>query len=125
MKIDRKQVYNKYQGHCAYCGKEIKFKEMQVDHIQAKSTNRPIGKDIYGNFIYPGNDDLVNFNPSCRRCNHYKRAYSLEEFRRMVKTIHERIHNRYIVKVAEDYGIVVYQVWDGLFYFEKYETKDN
>lgn len=122
MKINRDQVYKKYNGHCAYCGKEIKFREMQVDHIKPKSNNKPIGRDIYGNFIYPGNDDIENINPSCRRCNHYKRAYSLEEFRNMIKTIHERIHYKYIVKVVEDYGIVVYQVWDGLFYFERFKS---
>ena len=119
MKINRNEVYKKYSGHCAYCGKELKFKEMQVDHIKAKSTNKPIGKDIYGNFVYAGNDDIINLNPSCRRCNHYKRAESLEYFRSMIKSIHERIHDKYIVRVAEDYGIVQYQKWDGLFYFEK------
>ena len=30
--INRKEVLEKYNGHCAYCGKEITLKEMQVDH---------------------------------------------------------------------------------------------
>ncbi len=34
MKIDRQQVYDKCDGHCAYCGVEITLKQMQVDHIQ-------------------------------------------------------------------------------------------
>ena len=29
----RQRVYDKYDGHCAYCGREIKMSEMQVDHI--------------------------------------------------------------------------------------------
>ena len=29
----RKQVYAKYNGHCAYCGCELEYKDMQVDHV--------------------------------------------------------------------------------------------
>ena len=29
----RKFVWNKYNGHCAYCGKEIDMKQLRVDHI--------------------------------------------------------------------------------------------
>lgn len=33
-KKTRLKVYEKYGGHCAYCGEAIEFKEMQVDHIK-------------------------------------------------------------------------------------------
>ena len=33
-KIDREEVYNKCDGHCAYCGNEITIKQMQIDHIE-------------------------------------------------------------------------------------------
>lgn len=32
-KADRLRVFNKYGGHCAYCGREMEIKEMQVDHM--------------------------------------------------------------------------------------------
>jgi len=32
-KKQRIKVYEKYNGHCAYCGKKIEYKDMQVDHI--------------------------------------------------------------------------------------------
>ena len=35
----REQVYQKYNGHCAYCGCELDYKDMQVDHV----------KSVYGN----------------------------------------------------------------------------
>ena len=35
-KKTREIVYNKYNGHCAYCGCEIEMKDMQVDHIVPK-----------------------------------------------------------------------------------------
>ena len=119
MRINRQKIYDKFGGHCAYCGGEIKYKNMQVDHIKAKSNNKPIGRDLMGDLIYPDIDDIINLMPSCRRCNHYKRAETLEHFRILLRTLHERIHDKYIVKVAEDYGIIEYHIWDNKFYFEK------
>ena len=36
-KSDREKVYDKYSGHCAYCGKPITLQSMQVDHIIPKA----------------------------------------------------------------------------------------
>ena len=41
-KAVRRKVYEKYYGHCAYCGKEIKYEEMQIDHAIA------FAQSIYG-----------------------------------------------------------------------------
>jgi 5-methylcytosine-specific restriction endonuclease McrA len=110
-KTKRMQVYNKYGGRCAYCGKAIEFKDMQVDHIMPQ--HMCIG-------IHTAKlSDINNHNPSCRRCNHYKRGESLIHFRQKLKTLHERIQKIYISKVAEDYGIIKVEPWDGTFYFEK------
>ena len=57
-KAVRQKVYQKYDGHCAYCGRPIDYKDMQVDHIQAH--------------ILGGPDNLENYNPTCRQCNFYK-----------------------------------------------------
>ena len=122
---ERRFIYNKFQGHCAYCGKEIKFKDMQVDHFIARANSRPIGKDLDGHYVYPDINNFKNLMPSCRRCNHYKRAESIETFRTMLKSIHERIKKIYITKVAEDYGIIQYNKWDGIFYFEKINQNDK
>lgn len=106
-KVNRVQIHSKYKGHCAYCGKKIELKQMQIDHVTPKwrwseNTNHP--------------DNLM---PTCRRCNHYKREKDLEQFRNYMSTLHERIQNDYINKVAIDYGIVTLKPFDGLFYFEK------
>jgi len=108
-KAKRLEVYNKYDGHCAYCGKIIQYTDMQVDHIKPQRQG--------------GTDDVENLNPSCRSCNHYKRARNLEGFRRVMKTLHERVRKQYICKVAEDYGIIKVKPWDGKFYFEKGESE--
>jgi 5-methylcytosine-specific restriction endonuclease McrA len=115
-KATRLQVYNKHNGRCAYCGKTIKLKDMQVDHIV------PVRAHPYYKQAVDIND-IKNLNPSCRRCNHYKRADSLEMFRLMMKTLHERIRANYICKVAEDYRIIKIEPWDGKFYFEREDDK--
>lgn len=108
-KKDRQAVYEKYSGHCAYCGEKIEYKDMQVDHIDPQRFYADKRKA----------DRKENLNPSCRRCNHYKRAWDLEKFRTLIKTLHERIRDIYICKVAENYGIITVREWDGKFYFEK------
>jgi len=106
-KETREKVWLKYNKHCAYCGKDLEYKDMQVDHLYPKT--------------YGGNDDLINLMPSCRRCNHYKRAETLEGFRELMVTLYDRIKSQYISKVAIDYGIIVIKPFDGIFYFEKEE----
>lgn len=113
-KIDRIKIYNKYAGHCAYCGVILNLKNMQVDHIIPKSNYHYYKEDGKVN-------DLENLNPSCRRCNHYKRSLSLEQFRERINTIHERIVKIYIAKVAIDFGIIKVQQWSNEFFFEWYD----
>ena len=118
----RELVYNKLGGHCAYCGKEIEYKEMQVDHLHPQALNHflAIGRDLNGDLIMPDPDRFDNLMPSCRRCNHYKRGYTLDFYRGMIDTIHERIRSsNYIIKVAEDYGLMEFKQFNGLFYFER------
>ena len=121
----RRTVYDKYEGHCAYCGKEIALEEMQIDHIWPKASAAYIGTNHkYSNLWAVGEptngiNHISNLNPSCRRCNHYKRDNYLEGFRHQLQTLHERIQKQYIDKVAIDYGIITVQPWDGVFYFER------
>ena len=30
---ERREIYDKCGGHCAYCGQKISLKEMQADHV--------------------------------------------------------------------------------------------
>ncbi|MCK4295568.1 MAG: HNH endonuclease [Candidatus Marinimicrobia bacterium] len=110
----RQKVWFKYNKRCAYCGKEIEYKDMQVDHLKPKA---------YAPFPNDKNSEVNSFGnlmPSCRRCNHYKRANNIEQFRLLMKTLHERISNQYISKVAIDYSIIEIKPFSGIFYFEKF-----
>lgn len=111
-KADRLKTYEKCGGKCAYCGKDLNgIHNMQVDHIIPKRKG--------------GEDKLENYNPSCRRCNHYKRSSSLEYLRVMLKTLHSRLLKNYIFNVALDYGIIEIKPFDGKFYFEKVEAGED
>ena len=112
MKIDRQKVYDNYNGHCAYCGKAITIKDMQVDHILPKRNG--------------GTDDIDNLNPSCRLCNHYKRAADIETFRNvLLGELIKKLMKIYIFRVALDYGIISINGWDKKFYFEKTDIKSS
>jgi len=117
----RKKVWLKYNKHCAYCGKELEYKDMQVDHMISKyaieAYRNP--EKIFGLRL----NSFENLMPSCRRCNHYKREQDLEGFRILMKTLHERIRSQYTMKVAIDYGIVKIVPFSGIFYFES--IKEN
>ena len=113
-KSKREAVYRKYKGHCAYCGREIAYKDMQVDHFQPL---RAWGIED------AGTDDLDNLMPACRMCNHYKRANSLETFRRYIAEIPRKLRENYIYKVGVVYGNVIEAEKPIEFYFEAQERK--
>ena len=101
----RQAVYQKYNGHCAYCGKEISYKDMQIDHFIPKAQG--------------GVNNLPNLMPSCRICNHYKRDNSIEYFRECIATIPSKLAERqYIYKVGIAYGFFDSSPKSVQFYFE-------
>lgn len=102
----RTSVYLMYNGHCAYCEAEIAYKDMQVDH----ATPLRIG----------GADDISNYLPACRSCNHYKATLDVEGFRKYLSGIRKRLMRDSVAyQVAERYGIVKNNSDDVNFYFEK------
>ena len=117
----REKVYEKYNGHCAYCGNEISIKDMQIDHLIPKRLSHPQGFDSY--YFYEGLNKIENLMPSCRICNHYKRGYMLEDYRELLLSLHKRIEKIYIVRVAIRYGLLELKKFDGKFYFEKLDNK--
>ena len=107
-KAVRIAVYEKYGGRCAYCGREIAYKDMQGDHFIPKR-----------GWSESGSDDLSNLMPSCRMCNHYKRANTLETFRTYIQEIPRKLRQNYIFKVGVVYGNVIENEKPIVFFFEK------
>lgn len=106
----REQVYKKYNGHCANCGCELDYKDMQVDHVVA----------VYG---HNGGNDIENLMPSCRMCNFYKGVFHLDDFRKSLETLHERLQKPFIYRLALKYGLIEEHKKKVKFYFEKEEEK--
>jgi 5-methylcytosine-specific restriction endonuclease McrA len=112
----REQVYNKCEGRCAYCGEELILGSMQVDHIRPK---RNFSYGLRSEIPNYSVDDIRNLNPSCRKCNNFKTAMSLEEFRLELERQIERAR-RYSVnfRMAEKYGLIQVEERPIVFYFE-------
>lgn len=109
-KKTRVAVYKKFDGHCAYCGRHIAYNDMQVDHFKPQRAWNPEDS---------GTDDIENLMPSCRMCNHYKRAHDLETFRRYIAEIPRKLQENYIYKVGIAYGNVLENPKAIKFHFEK------
>lgn len=93
---ERQIIYNKYNGHCAYCGQKITRKNFHVDHAL----------------------------PSCGSCARYKSAYDLETFRRMLSKLPDRLkRDSGIYKIALRFGIIEEHREPIRFYFEQKENK--
>lgn len=103
----RRKVYEKIDGHCAYCGCELEYKDMQVDHV----------KSLYW---YNGTNDLDNLMPSCRSCNHYKSTQSVESMRENLSLIPQRLtRDNASFRLALKYGLIAINKKPVKFYFER------
>ena len=148
-KKTREQVFKKFDGHCAYCGEEIEYDKMQVDHIKPADNLRlykeylKLAKSEEGNEIQRANwlriaenckkkvicdfgslknvDAIENLLPACADCNMYKSSFSVEQYRKTVKTLHLRMKykSRMKLELFRKYNVKENQPFDGVFYFEK------
>lgn len=122
-KEKREAVYEKCQGHCAYCGKTISMKEMQVDHIEPHWHTLSEDQALKAG-IKKGSHDLENLNPACARCNKWKSTYSLETFRKVIQTSLDRLErDTPNFRLARDFGLLKTNENQVTFYFEKIDAK--
>lgn len=108
----RQNVYDKYGGRCAYCGCELDFENMEIDHIYSFSQ----GKKHNTTYI----NHPSNLLPSCTLCNNNKGNLSLEDFRHKIVETFMRISTSPKYQFCKKYGFFTDSLWDGKFYFEKY-----
>jgi len=119
MKNIREIIHSKCGGHCAYCGKEITIKQMQIDHIEPR-WHTISENDAIRYKIKKGSNDIENLNPSCSRCNKWKSTHSLESFRKIVETSLDRLErDTPNFRLAKDYGLIEIYKHNITFYFEK------
>ena len=106
-KQQRLLIHGKFNGKCAYCGCDIAYTDMQVDHIEALNNG--------------GVDEVENMNPACRSCNHYKSTLGIERFREELSLLPDRLSGKehIIFGIAERYGLVQKTGAKVQFQFEK------
>jgi len=111
-KAERVSIHGMYGGRCAYCGKKIEYKDMQVDHF----------KPLHNG----GKDKKENLRPACRSCNFYKATMDIESFRRSIKMIPNRLEGTsFIYNLALKYGNIVEITKPILFYYECMEEQNG
>jgi len=124
-KIERQQVFDKYEGHCAYCGEKLQ-KGWHVDHIEPIRRNTDYYTGAVVSVRHPQNEHHGNYNPACASCNINKHSMSLEEFRSLIqgfmKHLNE-INTQY--KISKRYGLVIEDIKPVVFYFERYKKPEN
>ena len=122
----REKVWDKCGKRCAYCGVELEYKNMQVDHLIPQNSYK---KSEWINGVLEKWEDLViknnvlapeNLMPSCRSCNYYKSSMSLDKFReelgKVVNRLRRDISN---FRLAIKYKMIEIKKWDMVFYFER------
>ena len=115
MLIDRKAVYDKYNGHCAYCGCELK--KMQVDHLI------PQHLEVMETQNY--RDRFENLMPSCQKCNIHKHGMRLETWRRELERQVSMLKKNTQFQRALRYGQIALTLKPVIFYFERFKNAKN
>lgn len=116
MKVDRQKIYNKYNGHCAYCGRKIAYKDFQVDHYWPKFLKHwEPDRD---------NDRDENLKPSCRKCNIHKHGWEPEEWRKQLARQVTMLKKNTQFDRALRFGQIKITESPIVFYFEKERNKN-
>ena len=80
----RKYIYRQSSGKCALCGNPVKYTDFTIDHIVPLSMG--------------GENDIDNFQCTCRACNQFKSNILPEDFIQRVSDIYkhnvEKTHKR-------------------------------
>ncbi len=114
---EREAVYKKMDGHCAYCGRPITMREMQIDHVIPIKFQGREDRDL---------NAMDNLLPACRRCNHYKDTMSVETFRSMLEREPEILARDSVAyRNAVRFGLVIPNPGPVKFYFERKGERDG
>ena len=113
----REQVWQKCDCKCAYCGENLEYHKMEIDHKVPIYRNHS-NEELLSMNIVRGTNEFKNLLPSCKQCNYYKSTFSISEFKNQLYTIIDRIKKPFIVRLAIKYGLISFKTFDGKFYFE-------
>lgn len=109
----RDSIFQKFNGHCAYCGCKISRNKFHIDHIKPLKRHANPGE-------IKGPNTLENYNPSCISCNSSKNSYSLEIWRKELSLKIMRLNrdsSQYCL--MKRFGLIYESDKPVIFYFEK------
>lgn len=125
MKINRKQIFDKFDGHCAYCGELLIPKTLHVDHVISQSNfiwhikNKHKIPEFLNHLTENDVNHIDNLFPACGVCNRWKSVYDLEQFRKEIFMQTERLSNTSAsFRMAKRYDLIRYTFKGVEFYFE-------
>lgn len=120
-------VHEKYNHRCAYCGCELDYKDMQVDHIESVYKH-DYEKSCFGRETLSREElnSIENYMPACRACNFYKGTYNLEMFRKNLSTLlYENLRKNFNYKLLCKYGLIREEIKPVEFYFERMKKEGD
>lgn len=126
-KKQRKEVWDKSDGVCWYCGCNLPEKGWHADHFE------PIGREnryewdrekkryntTLIRILRPQLDTIENTVPSCRPCNLYKSSYDIEWWRKLISRapeIQRKANSGF--RAGERFGLIEVHEQPVVFWFE-------
>ena len=116
-KKQREEVWEKYNHHCAYCGCELEYKDMQVDHFSSV-----LMADFHPE-LRENLETIENYFPACRMCNFYKGAGGIELLRKNLSRLYIQLERQFDYRLAKKYGLVKETPHEIKFYFEEFDNE--
>lgn len=96
-------LYYFYLKRCVYCGREITFKEMEIDHVYPRNIHNIEEQDV--NYRAISNND--NYVIACPDCNRLKSNRTADEFLQYVREdLLNDLHKNIKYRVALQMGII-------------------
>jgi len=151
-KEKREFIYNKYNGHCAYCGEELNnkfhvdevlpvirkrkwvksgFYHVKTGEVKSKDSRALENEDykwkegrwVADGMRYPERLNIDNQMPSCPSCNINKHSGTIEDFRNLISGFMKHLNEvNTQYKIAKRYGLVKEEIKPVVFYFEKFNS---
>jgi len=124
MKANRQLIFDKFNGHCAYCGCELQ-KGWHVDELlpckRIFEFDREKRKWVWsGKYEHPERLTVDNQMPACASCNINKHSLPLESFRNLISGFINSLNRDSVqYKIAKRYGLLQEIEKPVVFYFEK------
>jgi len=124
-KKKRELIFVKYNGKCAYCGKNITLDNFHVDHIEPLF-RKWTKEELLRCDRIKGTSHIDNLNPACPSCNISKSTFTIKEWRNQIELKVNRLRKESVnFRILESFGLVKLTKNDVVFYFEKMEGGKN